>query len=84
LRKVGEAAQVDLDATATSISASTGVPVEITRITLGRKGADLGAILPLDADIIAYQQALADEFYGLKIIPRQLTVADAVWQPPAL
>ena len=84
LRKVGEAAQADLDATAEAISASTGVPTEITRITLGRKGADLGAILPLDDDIIAYQQALADEFYGLKIIPRELTVADAVWYPPAL
>ena len=84
LRKVGEAAQADLDATAEAISASTGVPTEITRITLGRKGADLGAILPLDDDIIAYQQALADEFYGLKIIPRELKVADAVWYPPAL
>ncbi|QQR34928.1 aliphatic sulfonate ABC transporter substrate-binding protein [Devosia oryziradicis] len=84
LRKVGTAAQTDLDATAAAISASTGVPTDITRITLGRKAADLGAILPLDAEIIAYQQALADEFYDLKIIPRQLNVADAVWQAPAI
>lgn len=84
LRKVGIAAQADLDATAAAISASTGVPTEITRITLGRKGADLGAILPVGADIIAYQQALADEFYDLKIIPRQLNVAEAVWQVPAI
>jgi sulfonate transport system substrate-binding protein len=84
LRKVGEAAQSDLDATAQAISASTGVPPEITRITLGRKGADLGAILPLNSEIIAYQQALADEFYSLKIIPRELNVAEAVWYPPAV
>jgi sulfonate transport system substrate-binding protein len=84
LRKVGEAAQADLDATAASISASTGVPVEITRVTLGRKGADLGAIQPLNDEIVAYQQALADEFYGLKIVPRQLTISDIVWYPPAL
>ena len=62
----------------------TGVPVDITRITLGRKNANLGAIQPLDDTIIAYQQALADEFFGLKIIPRQLTISDIVWYPPAL
>jgi len=84
LRKVGEAAQADLDATAEGISAMTGVPVEITRITLGRKGANLGAITPLNDTIVAYQQALADEFFGLKIIPRQLTISDIVWYPPAL
>lgn len=84
LRKVGEAAQSDLDATAAAISASTGVPPDITRITLGRKGANLGAILPLDDAIIAQQQALADEFFGLKIIPRQLAISDIVWYPPAL
>jgi sulfonate transport system substrate-binding protein len=84
LRKVGEAAQADLDETATAVSAVTGVPVDITRITLGRKGANLGAIQPLNDEIIAYQQALADEFYGLKIIPRELTISDIVWYPPAL
>lgn len=84
LRLVGEAAQTDLDATAEAISASNGVPVPITRITLGRKGANLGAIIPLDDDIVAYQQALADEFYNLKIIPRSLTIRDIVWSPPAL
>ncbi|UJW84676.1 aliphatic sulfonate ABC transporter substrate-binding protein [Devosia sp. SL43] len=84
LRKVGEAAQADLDTTAAAVSAVTGVPVEITRITLGRKGANLGAITPLNDEIIAYQQALADEFFGLKIIPRELKISDIVWYPPAL
>lgn len=84
LRKVGEAAQSDLDGTAAAISASTGVPTEITRTTLGRKGANLGAVLPLDDAIIAQQQALADEFFGLKIIPRELRISDIVWYPPTL
>lgn len=84
LRLVGEAAQTDLDATAEAISASNGVPVPITRITLGRKGANLGAILPLNEEIIDYQQALADEFYSLKIVPRELNIRDIVWYPPAL
>jgi sulfonate transport system substrate-binding protein len=83
LIKVGTAAQADLDATAVEISASTGVPVDVTRITLGRKGADLGAIQPLNDEIVAYQQALADEFFGLKILPRQLTISDIVWYAPA-
>ncbi|WP_375451254.1 aliphatic sulfonate ABC transporter substrate-binding protein [uncultured Devosia sp.] len=84
LRKVGQGAQADLDGTAVGVSEMTGVPVPITRITLGRKGADLGAIVPLNDEIIAGQQALADEFFGLKIVPRQLTVSDIVWYPPAL
>ena len=82
LIKVGTAAQANLDQTAEQISASTGVPVPITRITLGRKGADLGGIVPLDEEILTYQQALADEFYGLKIIPRQLTIRDIAWYAP--
>ncbi len=84
LRKVGAAAQADLDATAEAISASNGVPPPIVRITLGRKGADLGSIIPLNDEIIAYQQALADEFFDLGIIPRQLTISDIVWYPPTL
>jgi sulfonate transport system substrate-binding protein len=83
LRKVGEDAQGDLDATAAAISASNGVPVEITRLTLERKGANLGAIGPITDEALTYQQALADEFYGLKIIPRALSIKDIVWYAPS-
>ena len=38
-------------------------------------------ISPLDDGIIAEQQALADTFYRLKIIPRNVNVKEAVWKP---
>lgn len=81
LKKVGAAAQGNLDQTAKQLAAITGVPEDITRITLDRRNADLGAVSTLPDEAVAYQQALADEFYDLKIIPRKLSIADIVWRP---
>lgn len=83
LKKVGGAAQSNFDATVKSISEITGVPEKVTRVTLSRKGADLGAVSTVSDQAVAYQQALADEFYGLKIIPRKLDIRDIVWRPKA-
>jgi sulfonate transport system substrate-binding protein len=82
LGKVGAAAQANLDATVGEISKITGVPPDIQKIALTRKGADLGAIAVLTPDNLAYQQALADEFFDLKIIPKKLDIASAFWYPP--
>lgn len=83
LKRVGDAAQGNLDETAKAISAITGVPEAIQRIVLTRKDADLGRILPVTDEVIAYQQSLADEFFGLGIIPRKLNISDIVWRAPA-
>ncbi len=82
LRQVGQEAQGNLDATVSKISEITGVPEPIQRIALTRDGADLGQIVPLSDETIAYQQALADEFFSLGIIPRELKISDIVWYPP--
>jgi sulfonate transport system substrate-binding protein len=82
LAKVGAAAQANLDETVDDISAVTGIPVDIQKVALTRKGADLGAIQPLDDTILAYQQALADEFFDLKIIPAKLDIKSAFWIAP--
>jgi sulfonate transport system substrate-binding protein len=82
LGKVGAAAQANIDGTVGEISKITGVPVEIQKIALTRKGADLGAIAVLTSDNLAYQQALADTFFDLKIIPKKLDIASAFWYPP--
>jgi sulfonate transport system substrate-binding protein len=83
LKKVGGAAQASFDQTVTAIASITGVPEKVTRIVLSRKGADLGAVSTVSDQAVAYQQALADEFYDLKIIPRKLDVSDIVWRPKA-
>jgi sulfonate transport system substrate-binding protein len=82
LAAIGKDAQAHLDDTATAISAVTGVPVPITKIVLTRKGADLGATRPLDDDILAYQQGLADRFFKLGIVPKQLEIKPAFWTLP--
>jgi sulfonate transport system substrate-binding protein len=83
LSKVGKRAQADLDTTVPALSAITGVPQDITRITLTRSGFDLGAVDTVSDAAIAYQQALADEFFALKILPKKLTITDIVWRPKA-
>lgn len=80
---VGKAAQGNLDATVPALSKITGVPEDITRITLTRKDFDLGRVGPMSSEAQAYQQALADEFHGLGILPRALNIQDIVWQPKA-
>jgi sulfonate transport system substrate-binding protein len=81
LKKTGDDAQAHLDDTAKAISALIGVPEPIERIVLGRKGADLGRIVPLNEQVLAYQQGLADAFFKLKIVPRQLDIKSAFWTP---
>ena len=83
LGKVGAAAQANIDATVADISKSTGIPPDIQKIALTRKGADLGSIALLDKSNLAYQQALADEFFGLGIIPKKLDIGSAFWYAPA-
>jgi sulfonate transport system substrate-binding protein len=83
LAKTGKDAQAHLDDTAKAISAVTGVPEAITSIVLHRKGADLGATLPLNDDVLAYQQGLADRFFKLGIVPKQLDIKSAWWTAPA-
>jgi sulfonate transport system substrate-binding protein len=83
LRKVGGAAQANFDDTVKAIASITGVPEDVTRVVLGRRGADLGAVSTVPDEAVAYQQALADEFHDLKIIPRKLEIADIVWRPKA-
>ena len=83
LAKVGAVAQKNLDDTVTALSALTGVSVDVTRITLTRPDADLGSVSLVTDAAITYQQALADQFYKLGIVPKPLTVSDIVWRPKA-
>jgi sulfonate transport system substrate-binding protein len=83
LHKVGTAAQGQLDNTVAALSEITGVPADVTRVTLTRPGADLGSVSVITDDAVAYQQSLADEFYGLGIVPKKLNVSEIIWRPKA-
>jgi sulfonate transport system substrate-binding protein len=82
LQKVGKWSQSHLDETAAALSEITGVPLDAQTVALGREGTDLGDLHALTEEALNYQQSLADEFYGLKIIPKKLTIRDIVWYPP--
>ncbi|CAN7549518.1 aliphatic sulfonate ABC transporter substrate-binding protein [Phyllobacterium sp. LjRoot231] len=80
LALVGRGAQENLDETIRTLAKITGVPEDIERIVLTREGADLSKVAAVTPEAVAYQQALADEFFDLKIVPKKLNVSDIVWR----
>lgn len=81
VQAVGQKGQADLPGTVATLSKTTGLPESVMQRFLTRKGSDLGLIGFIEPKHIAYEQALADEFFNLKIIPRQLDIASVVWTP---
>jgi len=67
------------DQVARALADVTGVGLEIQTIAANRSAFAIGA---LTDDIVATQQAVADRFYKLGLIPRPIVVRDAVWLPP--
>jgi aliphatic sulfonates family ABC transporter substrate-binding protein len=66
------------DEVAHAMAEATGVPEDIQRITVARGNYATG--LMTDA-VVAQQQAIADTFFGLGLLPNAIRVRDAVWTP---
>jgi sulfonate transport system substrate-binding protein len=62
------------------IAAATGVPYEPTLRAAQRNPLK---ILPVSQADIQSQQEIADRFYRIGVIPRQINVAEQVWRPNA-
>ena len=58
----------------------TAVDIEAQRVAAARAKY---AVAPLTSEAIANQQLIADEFYRLGLIPKQISVRDAAWTAPA-
>ncbi|PWT92401.1 aliphatic sulfonate ABC transporter substrate-binding protein [Bradyrhizobium sp. PMVTL-01] len=56
---------------------ATGVDIEAVRRFVDRSNF---RVVPLDAEIVASQQAVADRFAKLGLIPKPVTVSDIVWK----
>jgi sulfonate transport system substrate-binding protein len=69
-------AEANRDSVAKALADVTGVDLEIQTIAARRSSFAIGKLTP---DIISTQQAVADRFYGLGLIPRPIQVRDAVW-----
>ncbi|OAE49575.1 sulfonate ABC transporter substrate-binding protein [Agrobacterium tumefaciens] len=76
---LGEAATwsaANRDKVASALHEVTGVPLEAQ--TLAANRSEFG-ITKIDDKIIASQQETADRFYRLGLIPKQISIKDAVW-----
>jgi len=69
-------AQANRDKVAKSLAEVTGVDLEIETIAANRSSFAIGK---LTEEIIATQQAVADRFQKLGLIPRPIVIRDAVW-----
>jgi sulfonate transport system substrate-binding protein len=80
LAVAAEWADKNRDKVASALHEVTGVPLEAQTLAAGR--ARFG-IFPITAEIIANQQATADRFHKLGLIPNTIVITDAIWTPPA-
>jgi sulfonate transport system substrate-binding protein len=64
---------------AQALAAVTGIPYPIQKVAADRTQF---AVRPLSEGILSSQQATADRFHRLGLIPRALRIRDAVWTPP--
>ncbi len=81
LKVVGKAAQSDLDGTVAAFAAATGLDPAVLKVVATRKDQDYGNITYVEEKHIAYEQALADDFHAIGIIPAKLDIRSAVWTP---
>jgi sulfonate transport system substrate-binding protein len=65
------------DEVARSLAAVTGIPLDIQTVAANRSSFAVG---PVTEDIIATQQGVADRFFKLGLIPRQIAIRDIVWR----
>ncbi|MGY3618034.1 sulfonate ABC transporter substrate-binding protein [Bradyrhizobium sp. USDA 10063] len=72
-------AEAHRDDVAKSLSAVTGIPLDIQTIAANRAAFRIG---PVTDDIVATQQGVADRFFKLGLIPKQIAIRDIVWRNP--
>ena len=75
LSEVDAWAKSDIKAVAEQLSPSVGIPVAVLEVALKRQSY---GIKPIDAAVVAEQQRIADTFFELGLLPKKITIADAV------
>src|SRR6185503_13888608 len=63
---------------AAQFSPALGIPAPILEVAVGRQSY---GIKPIDDDVVAKQQMIADAFFELGLIPNAIKIADAVRRP---
>lgn len=78
LKKVDNWILKDPKAAAAQLSGPTGIPATILEVALTRQNY---GIAPVGEKEVKSQQAIADRFYSLGLVPKPVTIAGAVWRP---
>ncbi len=77
LTRISAWAKSNRDEAAKLFSEATGVDLAAQKVAVNRTQFDLA---PLDDAIVRQQQAVADRFARIGLIPKQIVIADVVWK----
>lgn len=75
--EIDEWAKANTAAAAAELSPSVGIPQDVLTIALERQSY---GVKPLDKAVIDQQQEIADTFFKLGLIPKEISIAEAVWK----
>lgn len=75
IAEIGRWAKADQKAVAAAFAPLVGIPAPILEVAIARQEFDVKPITPT---VVAEQQAVADAFFKLGLIPKAIQVADAV------
>lgn len=75
LAEIDEWAKANTAAAAAELAPSVGIPEDVLKIALERQSYGVKAI---DDKVVAQQQAIADTFFDLGLIPNRISIADVV------
>ena len=77
LREVDNWVQKDPKAAAAQLSGPTGIPAPVLEVAIIRQNY---GIAPVGEEAAKSQQAVADTFYSLGLLPKPVTISEAVWR----
>jgi sulfonate transport system substrate-binding protein len=78
LREVDDWAKGDIHAVANQLAPAIGLPVDVVEVALKRQSY---GIKPITDSVIADQQQVADTFFALGVLPKQIKISDAARRP---
>ena len=78
LREVDDWARGDIHAVANQLAPAIGLPVDVVEVALKRQSY---GIKPITDSVIADQQQVADTFFALGLLPKQIKISDAARRP---
>ena len=78
LAEVDAWAKGDIRAVAEQLSPSVGLPVPVLELALKRQSY---GVRPINEQVIAEQQRIADTFFELKLLPKKINISDATRKP---